>query len=174
MNTTTTITEYDNIFNQLEFSKTKLEYPQIFNEEETNQEIENLVHKENNLRKVLQETTQIENIRSAMFQQLDAYTKYLNKPRFYNYSRSQGMSGHTFYVMPLLNIRDILFRYYPGICGVELYLTMDEKDSVSNLQAFVEVLEQSKKELLDSLNLYDLYQVYQGLSKKLKKDFYNS
>ena len=38
----TTITEYDKVLNHLEFSKTKLYHPKIFNKVETNDKIETL------------------------------------------------------------------------------------------------------------------------------------
>ena len=166
------VKEYDDALNSLEFTKSKLKFPQVFNSDEANDEIVQMSEKLEGLKNELQETTNIETTKDSMYRQLNEYTEYLSKAYMYKFSKSQSMYKHAFYVTPLLNIRDVLFFGMQGGVGVYFMLTLDEKDAVNDKDAFIDVLTATKKEIHNSGNLLELYNAYRNLSETLKKDFY--
>ncbi|CAM3606419.1 hypothetical protein FLGE108171_05570 [Flavobacterium gelidilacus] len=78
------------------------------------------------------------------------------------------MSFKYFYLAPLINIKQISFFTQKGIATVNYNLTLDENDSVTNKEPFVDYLKTKKAEATNIFNLLELYKFYKSFAHTSK------
>ena len=156
----------------LEFTKSKLLYPQTFPIEDVENELLILTEETEDLKLRVSKINIIAVPQDLMIRQLTEYINILKKDTNYPFSSSQGLKfEHYFYVKPVMDIKNILFNDLKGIFGVNLNLTLNELDYVRNKEEFKNLLKDKRDKLLKAKNMFDLYEVYSNLFIEIKRDF---
>lgn len=155
--------------NALEIIKAKIKFPQIYSASQCEVELQELEEEILALKNQAIEEKSIESRKELIYGQLTEYIQKIEKPQIYPFSKSQGLSFKMFYILPLINVKNIIFYNQNGLEGAILNLTLDEKDSVINKEQFLEFLKNKRDEALDLENLFDLYLFYKTFANSIRE-----
>lgn len=163
------IQKIENINNNLEFVRSKVQFPQLYKLEDTEAELLKLTEEHLKLKREAEVVTEINSQKELIYRQFSEYIETLEKPISHPFSKFQGLSFPMFYIAPLIDIRNILFLNLKGISGAIVNTTADPKDAVDDKDDFVILLKQKRNDIFNARNLYDLYLVFKSFSEDLKK-----
>ncbi len=166
------LAETERKMNALENAKHKLLLPKIFELETVEEEVFTLTENVDELMGRLEKISKIEVYKDLLCKQLTEYITILDKEPNIPFSKSQGYIGnHHFYVKPLIDIKTILFNDLRGLFGVSIYSSLNENDQVNDREKFRNFILEKRKQINESKNMYDLFEICHNYIKEIKKDF---
>ncbi len=159
-------------FNALEIEKEKLENPEFFDPILVYKEIARLEDEIAPMKKELISEKNIQRQKDLMRRQITDYIDTIGKRHPLPFSIKQGYIGnYQFYIKPFIDIKSILFNDLKTITSINLNLTIDKEDAVTNEDIFREFLVQQRYEITQANNLFQLFEICRNFIEIIKVRF---
>lgn len=159
-------------FNALEIEKEKLKNPEFFNPILVDKEIARLEDEIVPMKKELISEKNIQRQKDLMRRQITDYIDTIGKRHPLPFSKKQGYIGnYQFYIKPFIDIKSILFNDLKTITSINLNLTIDKEDAVTNEDIFREFLVQQRYEITQANNLFQLFEICRNFIEIIKVKF---
>jgi hypothetical protein len=156
-------------FNALEIEQEKLTNPRFFDPLIVNKEIARLEDEILPMKKLLISEKDIQRQKDLMRAQITDYIDIIGRRHPYPFSKKQGFIGdYQFYIKPLIDIKSILFNDLKNAPGINLHLTVDETDAVTDEALFREFLVQQRYEVTQANNLFQLFEICRNFIEIIK------
>lgn len=159
-------------FNALEIEKEKLINPGFFDLAAVNIEIARLEDEILPMKKLLMSEKDIQRQKDLMRRQITDYIDIIGRRHSLPFSKKQGYIGeYQFYIKPLIDIKSILFNNLKTAVSINLHLTIDETDAVTNEDDFREFLVQQRYKITQANNLFQLFEICRDFIEIIKVRF---
>lgn len=159
-------------FNALEIEKEKLTNPRFFDPLIVNNQIARLEDEILPMKKLLMSEKDIQRQKDLMRRQITDYIEIIGRRHSSPFSKKQGFIGeYQFYIKPLIDIKSILFNDLKDAVSINLHLTIDETDAVTDEVLFREFLVQQKYEITQANNLFQLFEICRNFIEIIKVRF---
>lgn len=159
-------------FNALDIEKEKLVNPGLFDLAFVNKEIARLEDEILPVKKLLISEKNIQRQKHLMRRQITDYIDIIGRRHSLPFSRKQGFVGdYQFYIKPLIDIKSILFNDLKTSPSINLHLTIDQTDAVTDEDLFREFLVQRRYEITQANNLFQLFEICRNFIEIIKVRF---